>query len=198
MEDAQLYGTIGSRSASTGPLLAQKRVPALVGAPRTWHAAIAARTHADEATLAAPTPAAPPLCPCSGRLFNEIRSREGLAYSVSGGWAPTPLDHPGLFAASAETAQPTALLGALRGALERAAEAPPSAEELQRAKQVGRRVRLRPSAACSWSMHECGLTCCSMLRACQLGLAGQTLSSAEVSEIDEVGSAWRRTSPGSP
>ncbi|KAL4448464.1 hypothetical protein ABPG75_005683 [Micractinium tetrahymenae] len=70
-----------------------------------------------------------------GRLFNDIRSREGLAYSVSGGWAPTPLDHPGLFSASAETAQPAALLAALQGALERAAEAPPSAEELQRAKQ---------------------------------------------------------------
>lgn len=85
---------------------------------------------------------------CSGRLFNEIRSREGLAYSVSGGWAPTPLDHPGLFAASAETAQPTALLAALQRALERASEAQPSAEELQRAKQVGWRtpvpVRERP------------------------------------------------------
>ncbi|KAL4438208.1 hypothetical protein ABPG77_010569 [Micractinium sp. CCAP 211/92] len=70
-----------------------------------------------------------------GRLFNEIRSREGLAYSVSGGWAPTPLDHPGLFAASAETAQPAALLSALRGAFQQAGEAPPTAQELQRAKQ---------------------------------------------------------------
>lgn len=30
-----------------------------------------------------------------GRLFNQIRSREGLAYSVSGGWTATPIDHPG-------------------------------------------------------------------------------------------------------
>lgn len=70
-----------------------------------------------------------------GRLFNQIRSREGLAYSVSGGWANTPIDHPGLFLATAETAQPGALLAALRGALEQAAAAPPSADELQRAKQ---------------------------------------------------------------
>ena len=79
--------------------------------------------------------------PCAGfggRLFNQIRSREGLAYSVSGGWSATPIDHPGLFIATAETAQPAALLAALRGALEEAVVAPPPAQELQRAKQVGR------------------------------------------------------------
>lgn len=80
---------------------------------------------------------------CRGRLFNQIRSRDGLAYSVSGGWAPTPTDHPGLFMATAETAQPAALLAALRTALEGAATAPPTAEELQRAKQVGGRCRRR-------------------------------------------------------
>lgn len=70
-----------------------------------------------------------------GRLFNQIRSREGLAYSVSGGWTATPIDHPGLFIATAETAQPTALLAALRGALDDAVAAPPPADELRRAKQ---------------------------------------------------------------
>lgn len=72
-----------------------------------------------------------------GRLFNQIRSREGLAYSVSGGWTATPIDHPGLFIATAETAQPAALLAALRGALDDAVAEPPSAAELRRAKQVG-------------------------------------------------------------
>lgn len=72
-----------------------------------------------------------------GRLFNQIRSREGLAYSVSGGWTATPIDHPGLFIATAETAQPAALLAALRGALDEAVAAPPPAQEMQRAKQVG-------------------------------------------------------------
>lgn len=87
---------------------------------------------------AAPPPRlwTPPVLPPRGRLFNQIRSREGLAYSVSGGWSSTPIDHRGLFIASAETAQPAALLGALRAALEGAAAAPPTAEELQNAKQV--------------------------------------------------------------
>ncbi|EFN56163.1 hypothetical protein CHLNCDRAFT_7930, partial [Chlorella variabilis] len=70
-----------------------------------------------------------------GRLFDQIRSREGLAYSVSGGWASTPTDHPGLFLAAAETARPAALLAALRSALQDAAAAAPSEEEVQRAKE---------------------------------------------------------------
>ncbi|GAQ83813.1 peptidase m16 domain protein [Klebsormidium nitens] len=37
-----------------------------------------------------------------GRLFNEVRSREGLAYSVSGGWSPA-IDHKGLFSGGGET-----------------------------------------------------------------------------------------------
>ena len=70
-----------------------------------------------------------------GRLFNTIRSREGLAYSVSGGWVSTPLDHPGLFLATAETAQPGALLRALRAALEGATAEGPTPEELARARE---------------------------------------------------------------
>lgn len=83
----------------------------------------------------------PTACPAltpplrSGRLFNQIRSRDGLAYSVSGGWSSLPIDHPGLFVASAETAQPAALLAALRAALEDAGAAPPPADELASAKQ---------------------------------------------------------------
>lgn len=37
----------------------------------------------------------------AGKLFDQIRSRDGLAYSVGGGWVSAPLDHPGLFIASA-------------------------------------------------------------------------------------------------
>lgn len=33
-----------------------------------------------------------------GQLFDTLRSKEGLAYSVSGGW-DSPPDHPGLFLA---------------------------------------------------------------------------------------------------
>ncbi|GAB4817295.1 hypothetical protein N2152v2_004341 [Parachlorella kessleri] len=70
-----------------------------------------------------------------GRLFDEIRSREGLAYSVQGGWAGTPPDHPGLFLATAETARPGQLMAALRQALQEATEEVPRAEEVARAKE---------------------------------------------------------------
>jgi zinc protease len=70
-----------------------------------------------------------------GALFDQIRSREGLAYSVSGGWESAPPDHPGLFIAAAETARPAELLVALRRALAGAAAAPPASEDLARAKE---------------------------------------------------------------
>ncbi|MBW4485527.1 MAG: insulinase family protein [Tildeniella torsiva UHER 1998/13D] len=38
----------------------------------------------------------------SGRLFNEVRSRQGLAYSVYAYWAPR-YDHPGLFIGGGQT-----------------------------------------------------------------------------------------------
>ena len=82
-----------------------------------------------------PCLAALPCC-CRGRLFNQIRSRDGLAYSISADWQSTPVDHPGLFLATADTQQPGALLAALRGALQQATEVPPTAEEVQRAKQA--------------------------------------------------------------
>ncbi len=37
-----------------------------------------------------------------GRLFNEVRSRQGLAYSVSGAWSPR-YDYPGMFIAGGQT-----------------------------------------------------------------------------------------------
>lgn len=70
-----------------------------------------------------------------GRLFDQIRSREGLAYSIQGGWAGTPTDHPGLFLATAETAQPGQLLAALRSALQAARDVAPTEEEVARAKE---------------------------------------------------------------
>jgi zinc protease len=37
-----------------------------------------------------------------GRLFNEVRSRQGLAYSVYGQWSPR-YDYPGMFIAGGQT-----------------------------------------------------------------------------------------------
>ncbi|MCC5625088.1 pitrilysin family protein, partial [Nostoc sp. CHAB 5715] len=37
-----------------------------------------------------------------GRLFNEVRSRQGLAYSVYGEWSPR-FDYPGMFIAGGQT-----------------------------------------------------------------------------------------------
>lgn len=54
----------------------------------------------------------------SPKLCNHGFSWQGLAYSVSGGWNTTPVDHAGLFTAGAETAAPDKLLAALRTALE--------------------------------------------------------------------------------
>ncbi|CAK0782146.1 hypothetical protein CVIRNUC_005584 [Coccomyxa viridis] len=68
-----------------------------------------------------------------GRLFDRIRSREGLAYSVSGGW-DTPLDHPGLFAAGGNTAAPAQFLEQLQRVLQEAAEVAPTEEEVATAK----------------------------------------------------------------
>ena len=70
-----------------------------------------------------------------GKLFDELRTSQGLAYSVSGGWASAPIDHPGLFIASAETVQPAALLFALRQALTEAATVAPTVEQVERARE---------------------------------------------------------------
>ncbi len=41
-----------------------------------------------------------------GRLFNEVRSRQGLAYSVYGQWSPR-FDYPGMFIAGGQTRSQT-------------------------------------------------------------------------------------------
>ena len=43
---------------------------------------------------------------------------QGLAYSISGGWDTSPVDHPGVFAAEASTAFPAELLDLLTGSLQ--------------------------------------------------------------------------------
>ena len=43
---------------------------------------------------------------------------QGLAYSVSGGFDTSPVDHPGLFVAGGETAAPAEFLSLLRASLQ--------------------------------------------------------------------------------
>ena len=72
-----------------------------------------------------------------GRLFDGLRSREGLAYSVSAGWDTGRADHPGLFLAGGSTADPARLLAGLVGALGGlgpAGDAPLSPAEVGRAR----------------------------------------------------------------
>ena len=70
-----------------------------------------------------------------GTLFNQIRSKEGLAYSVGGGWTTSPPDHPGMFIAVAETEQPGALLQSLKKALQQTLNEPPKEEDVERARE---------------------------------------------------------------
>lgn len=70
-----------------------------------------------------------------GSLFDTIRSKQGLAYSVSAGLESTPVDHKGLFVATAETDKPVALLQSVFDTLEMAAATVPSDEEFTRAQQ---------------------------------------------------------------
>lgn len=68
----------------------------------------------------------------SGRLYNQIRSRRGLAYSVYGSGQPN-FERPGLFVAGGQTAQATtaALIQALRTELAAVRSQPISEQELQ-------------------------------------------------------------------
>ncbi|CAD7694958.1 unnamed protein product, partial [Ostreobium quekettii] len=68
-----------------------------------------------------------------GRLFDQIRSKEGLAYSVSCQW-DTPMDHPGLFLLEGSTLEPMEFLSGARSILEMATETAPTDAELERAK----------------------------------------------------------------
>ena len=53
-----------------------------------------------------------------GRLFDGLRSRDGLAYSVSAGWDTGRADHVGLFIAGGSTADPAKFLEGLVAALD--------------------------------------------------------------------------------
>jgi len=70
-----------------------------------------------------------------GRLFQELRSRQGLAYSVYGVWSPR-YDYPGLFIAGGQTrSQATvAFIESLLAEIERVRTTPLTPEELDYAK----------------------------------------------------------------
>jgi zinc protease len=70
-----------------------------------------------------------------GRLFNEVRSRQGLAYSVYGQWSPQ-FDYPGLFVAGGQTRSDAtvAFIKSILSELERIRSTPVSEPELAFAK----------------------------------------------------------------
>ncbi len=70
-----------------------------------------------------------------GRLFNEVRSRQGLAYSVYASWSPQ-FDYPGIFVAGGDT-KSESTVPFIRGVLkeiDRIRTEPVGQDELQRAK----------------------------------------------------------------
>lgn len=71
------------------------------------------------------------------RLFNEVRSRQGLAYSVGASWS-AQFDHPGMFVASGETRSDATVpfIQAVRKEIDRIRKEPISADELAFAKDA--------------------------------------------------------------
>ena len=71
-----------------------------------------------------------------GRLFNELRSRQGLAYSVYGVWSPR-YDYPGMFIAGGQTRSDTtvAFVQSLLAEIEKLRTSPISEQELAYAKE---------------------------------------------------------------
>ncbi|MGH2412232.1 MAG: M16 family metallopeptidase, partial [Microcystaceae cyanobacterium] len=71
-----------------------------------------------------------------GRLFNDLRSRQGLAYSVYGYWSPN-YDYPGTFIAGGQTRSETTVsfVQSLIAELKRLQSAPISEAELTFAKE---------------------------------------------------------------
>lgn len=71
-----------------------------------------------------------------GRLFNNIRSKEGLAYSVYGMWG-AGYDYPGLFIAGGQTRSESTVpfVQAINQEIERIRTQPITLEELQQAKE---------------------------------------------------------------
>jgi zinc protease len=72
-----------------------------------------------------------------GRLFNEVRSRQGLAYSVYASWSPGE-DYPGVFLAGGETrsAATVPLIRSVRQEIDRIRTEPISEAELTTAKDT--------------------------------------------------------------
>ncbi|NES95131.1 MAG: insulinase family protein [Desertifilum sp. SIO1I2] len=70
-----------------------------------------------------------------GRLFNEVRSRQGLAYSVYGYWNPR-FDYPGTFIAGGQTRSEATVpfIESVMSEIERIRTSPISSQELQYAK----------------------------------------------------------------
>ena len=73
----------------------------------------------------------------SARLFSNVRSKKGLAYSVGGGIGAN-FDHPGLFMVSMGTKSEStgAAIEALYEEVDNLLKTPPSAEEMQRAREA--------------------------------------------------------------
>jgi zinc protease len=71
-----------------------------------------------------------------GRLFNEVRSRQGLAYSVYGFWSPR-YDYPGMFIAGGQTRSEATvpLIQAIKGEIEQLRTTPITPKELAYAKE---------------------------------------------------------------
>jgi zinc protease len=71
------------------------------------------------------------------RLFNEVRSRQGLAYSVYASWG-AQFDHPGVFLAAGETRSQATVpfIQAVKKEIERIRKEPISQEELGFAKDT--------------------------------------------------------------
>jgi zinc protease len=73
----------------------------------------------------------------SGRLFNQVRSRQGLAYSVYAVWSPRH-DYPGLFVGGGETRSATtvAFIRAVESEIDQLRHVQISDNELARAKDA--------------------------------------------------------------
>ena len=71
-----------------------------------------------------------------GRLFNEIRSRQGLAYSVYGVWSPR-FDYPGMFISGGQTRSDATVqfVNAVKKEIKRIQNRPITAQELAFAKE---------------------------------------------------------------
>ncbi|MBZ8178759.1 M16 family metallopeptidase [Oscillatoria salina] len=71
-----------------------------------------------------------------GRLFNEVRSRQGLAYSVYGFWSPR-YDYDGIFVAGGQTRSDATVpfVQAIVSELQKLRQEPPTEAELEYAKE---------------------------------------------------------------